>query len=69
MKRKLMLFSALVCLAGGSTLLAQAPARSKAMCEDLIGTECTGGSILCTTASGAPETLFCYDDGIWNWGW
>lgn len=68
MRRKLMLLSALTCFAGGPTLLAQAPAQRKAMCEDLIWTACTGGSILCTTAAGAPETLFCYD-GTWDWGW
>ncbi len=70
MRRKLILLSALTCLAGGSTLLAQAQAQSKVPpCEEVIGTECDGGSMLCTTAWGAPETLFCYDDGIWNWGW
>lgn len=69
MRKKLIILSALTCIAGGSALLAQAPAQRKVMCEDLIGTECTGGSVLCTTAQGAPDTLFCYPDGIWNWGW
>lgn len=64
-----MLLSALVCLAGGPTLLAQAPAQRKVpVCEEVIGMECDGGFMECTTARGAPESLFCYD-GAWTWGW
>ncbi|MET0399270.1 MAG: hypothetical protein ABW277_20945 [Longimicrobiaceae bacterium] len=63
MRRKLMGLSALVCLAGGATLLAPAPAEAAyPSCEYYEGKPCSGRSgMLCThDYDGSQDTLVCW---------
>ncbi|HEX8272141.1 MAG TPA: hypothetical protein VF615_05785 [Longimicrobiaceae bacterium] len=69
MRKKLLLLSALTCMAGAPALLAPASAQSAIPpCEDLVGTACTGGFTECRAYWGGPETLYCYE-GTWYTGW
>jgi hypothetical protein len=67
MRRKLMGLSALVCLAGGATLLPPAPAEAAyPSCEYNEGKQCSGNrGMLCTHEDdGLQDTLVCWA-GTW----
>ncbi len=67
MRTKLMLLSALTCLAGGTTLLRPASAQDPyPPCSSLAGTYCSGGWTRCTLDGGGFEHLECLN-GTWHW--
>lgn len=69
MRRKLMLLSALTCIAGGTTLLAPASAQSRdELCDGLVGMQCSGsgGYTSCTSKWGTTEYLQCFN-GTWHY--
>ncbi|MET0399271.1 MAG: hypothetical protein ABW277_20950 [Longimicrobiaceae bacterium] len=70
MRRKLLLLSALTCIAGGSALLTPAPAASQAdypICEYVYGLNCSGwGFMECTHQSGGQDWLQC-NGYSWTW--
>lgn len=64
MRRKLMGLSALVCVVGGSTLLAPTPAEAAyyPSCEYYHGKRCTNQGMLCThDDDGLQDTLVCFN--------
>ena len=69
MRSKLLVLSALTCIAGGSSLLAPASAQgSYPTCESLLWTPCRSGStVICTNADGEVEPLFCPDRADMGW--
>ncbi len=71
MRKKLMLLSALTCIAGGSGLLTATPAASQSetvICEEAYGLNCSGwgGLMECTRQSGRPDWLQC-NGYSWTW--
>jgi hypothetical protein len=69
MRRKLLVLSALTCIAGGSALLAPTPAASQSQddsCEELRGQVCSGYQFIpCTRENGQQDWLQCV--GWWVW--
>lgn len=67
MRKKLMLLSALTCVAGGSVLLVAAGAQSAyPSCETTNGTRCSGGGYrTCQWSDGSLDTQVCFN-GTWH---
>jgi hypothetical protein len=63
MRTKLILFSALTCLLGGSMLLAPAAAQSAyPSCETTNATRCSGGGYrTCEWSDGSLDTQVCFN--------
>jgi hypothetical protein len=63
MRTKLMLFSAVTCLLGGSMLLSPASAQSAyPSCEATNGTRCSGGGYrTCEYLDGSLDTQVCFN--------
>lgn len=61
MRRKLLVLSALTCIAGGAMLVAPASSQSTyPSCESLMWQPCPPDSrVLCTNEDGDTEVLFC----------
>lgn len=68
MRKKLLMLSALTCIAGGSALLSPANGQgSYPSCESIVGDRCSGGGdIVCQQSSGDMESLRCFN-GTWHY--
>ncbi|MEW5931432.1 MAG: hypothetical protein AB1941_28530 [Gemmatimonadota bacterium] len=68
MRKKLMLLSALTCIAGGTALAVPADGRATYPdCEALRGTTCTtpGATVVCQWEGRYLDGLYCHD-GTWE---
>lgn len=67
MRKKLIVLSALTCIAGGSVLLTPAASQTRyPACEDLVGRSCTQGeSVVCTWEGRYLDGLYCHS-GTWE---